>query len=1491
METNRKKTLKATSLELRHILEGEYDQQGNWQPGDLERRLNSLGVWNDRPSKPLEEMGYLSPQDQTARCVVDAFIEFRAEAGVSQENAFAEFVREAAYSWANRLLALRCMEARGIIDEVILQKDTYGGRSLVHSRLARREPELCLGDDDGLFEVLSREFKERAEELPGVFDPAARSVVLRPSIASLKECVQLLSGIKRLSGQEPATDEVFQAQDAFGWAYQYWNAEEKDRVFEMVRKQRGKKIEGADIIPATQLYTEPYMVKFLVQNSLGATWLGMHPESGLAANWEYFVEDVDRAAVEPKPVKEITFLDPAMGSGHFLLEAFELFYSMYEEEGLDIPEDICAAILNHNLYGIDIDLRAVQIGFAVLWMKAKEKAPELEPETLTTFHEHLVATNIRLPKGKNHLEEFLARYPEDLPLEEALETVFKGLENAPELGSLLQIEEPVKKKLKELKEQAEFIKREEKQLELIEVPSSQQGVLPFDAEEFSVWKDRTLKRLKKHFDKEAESADYIQNFFGKSATQGLSLFELLSNKYDVVAANPPYLGSKKLSRPLKLLLASMYPSGRNDLFGMFFERMAQLRNLTGTLAFVSSSSFLWLQLHAELREFIIQNLQPSLAVHLGHYAFEELRDHVNAILWISHGKPVKGRWIRLVDCFPKSSFLKDRNTLDDKSRNFILQLRDFEVIPGEPFLYWMLSSLSSIFSSATLLEEVYPAKIGLQTCGIPRFVRSWWENSTFNSRWVPYVKGGETTRWLEGDTYAVDWQDEGTRIKEVVKSRYGSISRKVSNQDSYFQSGITFSLSSGKEIAVRLLPEGYIFDLSSPTIICDKNDSFWCLAYLNSLPIRQIISALNPTMHFTSEDVKRVPVNKKVEDIVPQLEAKARLAVNIQEKILSLNLTSIKYVGFSSNEPNIDDLLSRKREKAITLINELEANQREIDLLVSKIFDWDMNTALPTEELDDESDASEDEADKHGLYIEENDRDEDELSLFFEDHAYAIQVASQILLLLSGFNWPQRKTLGSLIRKAKFESEDGIIALATQAQKKNFETNLQNTFDINFPAIDWLNFKAKFKQLLKVSVGNWLQNSFFEGHVVQFKKRPIVWQIRSSKRDRRNLSIKSAFEAFFLYFKLDKDLLPRLSSHYVGIVLKGFEAELRVLEKTIPEQRTEDQAARVPLLEDWVEELKAFSQKLNEISVSGFGSEKLHPKLRQYAIDDATLHLKALWLSKLEAFYHANYLADWQQAAADTKLHDDLPQWIEEALEHLDYACSIIGSKPPKESDLKTDPVSADLANHICKAAGKMVKQSLQTICKRWMEPFNEIVLAPLKEERKQLQTEQTELKQELAELLPSYSGDRRSAIVVRLDFLKAQIKSLNAEIKYLQTKAKKLREGIEKYECPEAHSWEPWLAQQPLYDAISSLDGKRTPPHTIAEFVAQESTYTPDLNDGVRVNIAPLQKAGILACDVLSPKDVDDAIADRAEWRSDERRWCREGKLPHPGWWGVPEA
>ena len=279
------------------------------------------------------------------------------------------------------------------------------------------------------------------------------------------------------------------------------------------------------------------------------------------------------------------------------------------------------------------------------------------------------------------------------------------------------------------------------------------------------------------------------------------------------------------------------------------------------------------------------------------------------------------------------------------------------------------------------------------------------------------------------------------------------------------------------------------------------------------------------------------------------------------------------------------------------------------------------------------------------------------------------------------------------------------------------------------------------------------------------------------------------------------------------------------------------------------------------------------------------------WLSRLAGsarlteLIAKSPLPDWLDEADHTDLHPDLRSWITDAMAHLDHFCAMVGPRPPDQGKLASDPTAADLAKLISPQAQSMLKDALVLACDSWWKPFEEVVLGPDKDQIKALKEEQKGCEEQM-DADPAPSGAEARHLRSRVKEIKEAVKTLTARIKKRTARANELRTQIERWESKEPLGWGDWLAGQPLFDRISSLDGRRATPTTIAEFVAQESLYAPDINDGVRVNIAPLQKAGLLAADVLAAKDVDKAIADRAEWRADERRWVREGKLPQPGWW-----
>ena len=1578
MDATHKKILKAIILEIRHSLEGRYDAGGTWQPGDLERRLAAMGVRRDRKPLPMYEIPHLSALDKRAREVVDAYLSLRVEAGIDLSEAVAEFVRETAYSWANRLLALRCMEARELIDEVILQKPVYGGRSLEHHRLAQRRPESCSGEDDGLFAVLDQVFEERAGTLSLLFDPRAPGVALKPTPSALMRSVRLLSGTEQVNGQTSASDDVFKAPDALGWAYQYWNTEEKDRVFEKVRTQKGAKIQGADIIPATQLYTEPYMVKFLVQNSLGATWVGMQPDTQLMEGWEYFVRDADRAPVEKKPVQAITFLDPACGSGHFLIEAFDLFYAMYEEEGhLTEPEAICRSILEKNLFGIDIDERAVQIAAAALWMKAAEKAFEFGGAA-----KNLVATNIRLPKGKDHLEEFLKEHPEDKPIRPALEVIFEGLAHADELGSLLQIEEPVEREFKHLKETDDRARSHGTTQGDLFRPTAVQDQLPFGIESYDEWRKKTVAALKEHFAAEAESADLGQAFFGQSVGKGLVLFDLLSRRYDVVAANPPYMGSKHLNTHQKKYLQMRYPAGKRDLYAMFMIRSVALSKKTARIAMVTRHSWLFLKYFEMLRGnqenpnygILYQSTIETL-VHLGPHAFSEIGGEiVNTVLFTLLNTPPqhdsKFSAIRVVDA---PSLEKKQSQLKrvlqgelEALRSFPEQL-SFTKMPLSQIMYWLPKKFLNVFLTHLPLKYQATVREGLHTSNSYRFVRFAWEcaDSRGQQRWVKYAKGGGYSKWAGYDEFRCEWEFNGARI-------FATGNAIIPSQGRYFENGFTYSKVGGAAFSVRRL-ENSIFSDAGQAIF--PKDGMFIPAFLNTRIASYFLRLLSPTMDFNKGYVELCPIPSSPHNYEELAGLMIANKVQILSSIPTENSFDVwglcKGVGIyhvvdqtikTTNEL-IAFLLMQESRNEIVCCNSLGLEDEDVKLYTNDvgtpaglhpaINGYDAPPEIPNisgkrveaetlhvmepfyskmvlknENLDylrsrlkqlytlELNDLTYGKAGRvYPINHEETDNSHpmcpipsesflEELSQYLcihpfsvywllkegienegwrcprEDHRIAADRFTVIILQLLGHRWPKQIETNEPI--PDWADQDGIIPLTDVTNEQTLLNRVRDRISAEFEGGDVTSIEREFAEIMGKPLDQWLEVEFFKHHVKQFKKRPIAWQIQSGKYARNN---KPAFACLVYYHKLDGDLLPKIRTHYIGPLRQRCETELRGIEALPLDARSDRQEKRRIELETQIEELKDFDSKLKDLTESAFGPRRMIPHLRQNALEDSMLCLKTRWLKKLSGIMQQYPLKDWITLAEQAEVHENLPEWIMEPVYNLHYFCSKVGAHTPKEKTFKDDPGAGELAEIICSRAENMVKGSLRLVCTSWWKNLDDAVFTPLRKRIRDLQEELKLLKEKEA-----VEGKENPQLIsdfeMRIESIKMEMKPLRKALADKTEKAKRIRDEIENWSNTDALTWEPWLATQHMYDAISGIDSQHNPPGSIQDFIRQESAYLPDIDDGVRVNIVPLQKAGVLAGDVLAKKDLDKAISDRAEWRADERRWVREGKLPQPGWW-----
>jgi SAM-dependent methyltransferase len=1404
VEASLKSSLRALVLEIRQELEGSYDNAGGWKPGDLEKRLASIGVTRDR-SVPADELAQVPPEDREARRVIDAFVESRTEAKVGRADAVGEFIQEAAYTWANRLLALRSMEARGFIDEVILQKESYGGRSLQHYRLSRKKPARCAGEDGGLFSTLFDEFERRARDLPMLFNPKAAAVALRPSVAVLKRCITLLSGTEAPKGQNVATDVLFTAPDALGWAYQYWNTEEKKRVDEWLKTKEGFKCEGRDIVPKTCLYTEDYMVKFLVQNSLGALWMQMHPESKLSEGWAYYVRDADRVASARKPVTEITFLDPACGSGHFLIEAFDLLYAMYEEVGeLTKPAEICAAILERNLYGVDIDERAVQIAALALAMKAWEKARDFAPRRV-----NLVATNFAFGSGSGRLDIFLKNHPEDAPLKPAIVAIFDALAHADELGSLLQVDEQVEKELRYLREKY----------------GAQTTIFGKEsAGDLATWKASVIERLRADFNVEFEAADLSTVFFGEAGVKGLSLLDLLGRRYDVVAANPPYMGSKHMGGVVKDYVQKHFSAGRRDLFAAFILRCRELARDGGRVAMVTQQAWMFLQSYADLRALsdedrksaprhfggVLRDTTIELLAHLGPRAFTEISGEVvnTALFVLSRFVPEENHTLtafRLVglETPEEKAVVLRADTSSSKTVISRLYQRSFLRLPGCPIIYWFKEDLFQLLSSQHRLHDLADLRQGMATADNARFLRYWWETSPDRDSRPIYAKGGGYQKWYGLELLTFDYRNAGENFRCYEESKYsggqwkGILGRKFALVQRYVSvPGVVYSQMAAGSLGPRLWDGGF-FDVKSiavfPLSSGEDLNRFEIAGLLSTHYTSFILRALTQNQEFHAGYTEQLPVPDKQiwTAIVDRL---ARVAFGIKRRLVQSDCIDRGFHLKDLSEPSA-----------------------------------------------------------RGLQRVESDR-------------YAVEA---ILHLIEG----------------------RINRVVTDAASFSAETELQMITETGRPAA-WYPLVKGYDQAVFLS--------------------------EDFAQDREDFAEADANDRIELTSEELAALKVRLRSYYVlgrGIKLAENEAADQVTPEDEDERETLTPGARIPIpAETFLEEL---SQALEVHPVS------VYWLLRELREKDGVVCLSELcrfiedyfsvmvlrmlghrWPREIEAGDAAPHWAETSGIILLTAGTNGQPL-IDRVRDRIaaDFGSERVGAierefeeimgkplagwldsdffkhhisqfrKRPIAWQLQSEPPSRSAASGKGKNGRKLTRRGAPLFsCLIYyhrlgdglLETVRVAHIGPL---RKSLQTEHSGL----------------SGMKTRTPDQDARRAELEIQIEELSEFDQRLEASIEQgFMSPALEK----IADKETIDKWTSRDGKAPPPATRDAFIAQERRYHPDVNDGVRVNIAPLQKAGLLAADVIATKDLGKAISDRAEWRADERSWCREGKLPHPGWW-----
>ena len=753
----------------------------------------------------------LSPAEIEQR---DELLRMQAEVGH-------EALRDrAAYTWFNRIVAIRFMDACGWLPSrmrMLSRADGSHGSEAVENAL---DVEITTADTDriaelkmaGLDEPLWRylfvaQCEELADCLPGVFERVggAMELLLPQGLMMADSVVGKLNAV--------LTDEDWrEGVTVLGWMYQYYNADVKDEFFKSKRKAA-----AADIAPATQLFTPEWIVRYMVENSLGRLWMLNNPGSSLRERMEYYIEpDAEHEDfIRISSPEEITLCDPACGSGHILVYAFELLFHMYEERGYrerEIPE----LILTKNLAGMEIDSRAAQIAELALALCAREHDRRFFRRGVRAD----VTVLSSIPLGEDEL-------PGNKKLAEELS-------HLGEIGSLLN---PSEDEIDELKAAAASC-----------------------------------------------SDDLFAATAKTKLESAAAICEKLSHRFTCTVANPPYMGSSSFNPFMSKWIKKNYPDVKSDLCTCFIERGFNLVEDKGYAAMVTMQSWMFLGSFEKMRAKVIDNKTIVSMAHLGPRAFDAIGGEVVNVTAdvIYNGRAAcEGAYVRLVDINGSEA---KRLKLLEAIRNpdcgwFYRRDADtFKQIPGTPIAYWASDALVESFTKGKRLDAIATPRQGLATSDNGRFLRKWWEVVPSNtsrdcsgrpeakqsgSRWFPIIRGGSYRKWWGDYDEVVNWFDDGREMKEAILSKYTYLSTPdfvIKNQNDYFKPAVSWSKISSSLASFRFAPRGMLFEVAGACLFAEPNELRYIQAFCNCSIAEIDLAFMSPTLNFEVGQIGQLPI-------------------------------------------------------------------------------------------------------------------------------------------------------------------------------------------------------------------------------------------------------------------------------------------------------------------------------------------------------------------------------------------------------------------------------------------------------------------------------------------------------------------------------------------------------------------------------------------------------------------------------------------------------
>lgn len=1110
------------------------------------------------------------------------------------EKGYEQVVEEVAYTWFNRFMGLRFMEVNDYLPtgvRILSSEDEGKTEPDVLTKINDIEDELDLNLDyvyelqdkgteqarEELYKyILIKQCNELGKIIPQMFEKIQDYTELLLQDNLLQEGSVIRKMVTDID-EENWKEEV----EIIGWMYQYYISEKKDEVFAALKKN--VKITKENIPAATQLFTPKWIVKYMVENSLGRLWLEGHPNEDLQKEWKYYLEEADQepeVEEELKKIREehshltpedIKVLDPCMGSGHILVYAFDVLYQIYKEAGYG-EREIPRKILQNNLYGLDIDDRAAQLASFALIMKARGYNRRLFREI---EREELELNLCSIQESNGISEEAIEYFANgNQELKEDIEYLVNTFTDAKEYGSILKVEEvnfeAIKERLSEIEEDQSF-----------------------------------------------KFGDYrilLENMIPKLIKQS----KIMSKKYEICITNPPYMSTRNITANLRDYVFKLYPNTKYDMFSVFIETLFNYSMNNGYKSYITQQSWMFLSFYESFREQLLREKQIVNLLHLGTRAFEEIGGEVVATCAFTLRNSKKNNMGEYIDLSQyQNANLKEKIFLNKQYKRYLRNKDIFKSLPSKQIAYNLSKNFFEVFGSNDVLSKVCKPRQGVKTLDNDRFVRFWNEvninNVAFNiksidesilskRKWFPFNKGGTFRKWYGNNDYVVNWKNDGEEMKQLAISKYNSVTRTITNISYFFKRGITWSRISTSKFGVRYYPNGFIFSDAGCSAFPEEDLFYYITAMLCSKPILEILKVLNPTLTFQVGDVASIPFIK-----------------NDSNKIKELTLNNIEiskndWDSFENSwdfkvHPLLKSLDKGEQYKLSSIFNtwenkceqnfvQLKSNEEELNKIFIDIYGLKDELTPEVEDKD--------------ITIRKADRERDIRSFI----SYTVgcifgrySINSEGLIYAGGDFSDKWKVESDKwqVRKLEKDEESNLISdswvdatfipdvdnIIPITEDEYFEDDIVSRF-IEFVKVVYgaetleenLYFIAeslgvKANETSRQTIRRYFLKEFYKDHLKVYQKRPIYWMFDSGKND--------GFKALVYMHRYNESTVAKLRTDYLHSLQRKYEAEIlrlqAVAESTTLSAREKTQAKKnIDKINKKIEECKLYDQVVAHVA-------------------------------------------------------------------------------------------------------------------------------------------------------------------------------------------------------------------------------------------------------------------------------------------------------------------